>query len=645
MSLDLKSKFHQNNLNGVKPSGSIIYGFEDYRLDAGHLMLYHNGEAVSLTPKQVETLLALIEQRGEIVSKDVLMNRLWGDAAVEESNLIQNIYVLRKILGEARDGQPMIETLRRRGYRFNAEVTNHRHRTPAVSAAIRFAELESMLVPPDEPSDVQENVAAGDRSKKKLAAAIAGIALAALIVASYFVFFTRPVDTGVKTLAILPLKAIDSANRNIHYEIGVADSLINRLDPVKGLLVRSLSSVGKYNETEQDPVAAGREQKVDYVLASTYQMADGKIRITSKLINVATGEAEEPYRFEKEASSIFAVQDAVAADFADRLMKRFSSVPSGPAKGRGTENEEAYRHYQLAMSLIEQRSHPMALEHIDQAVALDSNFARAWAAKAYIHRYVGSASDPGAKGGHLQKSMEAVNKALAIDPNLSEAYGALCGSKNSYGYWAAGPEAVCKRAIDLDPDSSLAHKNYSSFLYTRGRFDESIAEIKRAMELQPVSYDNQQVYALVLFYARRYNESEAEWRRLISLNPNHALIYGFIANCLELQEKDSEAFEYRIKEMALRKELDDEKIERLRAVYATSGRNGITRERIKIAEAKTDPDPAVLARLYASIHEKDKAFEYLKKASQLAVLKVDPQLDPLRDDPRYADLVRRLEWK
>jgi tetratricopeptide (TPR) repeat protein len=165
------------------------------------------------------------------------------------------------------------------------------------------------------------------------------------------------------------------------------------------------------------------------------------------------------------------------------------------------------------------------------------------------------------------------------------------------------------------------------------------------MELQPVSYDNQQTYALALYYARRYNESEAEWKRLIPLNPNHPLIYGYLANCLEQQGKESEAFEYRIKEMVLRKEVDDEKIEHLKGVFATSGRNGITRERIKIAEAKAEPNPGELARLYASIRDKDKAFEYLEKASQLAVLKVDPQLDPLRNDPRYADLVRRVEEK
>jgi len=129
MSLDLKSNIHQINLSPVKPSRSAIYEFGDFRLEAEHLMLYRGGEEVPLTPKQVDTLLALVEKKGEIVSKDDLMSRLWGNAAIEESNLVQNIYVLRKTLGLTNDGQPVIETLRRRGYRFHGELKERGERS------------------------------------------------------------------------------------------------------------------------------------------------------------------------------------------------------------------------------------------------------------------------------------------------------------------------------------------------------------------------------------------------------------------------------------------------------------------------------------------------------------------------------------
>jgi DNA-binding winged helix-turn-helix (wHTH) protein len=124
MSSDLKSNGSQIKLKVVKPSSSSTYEFEDFRLDAEHLMLSRKSFELPLTPKQVETLLALIERKGEIVSKDALMTRLWGDSAVEESNLIQNIYILRKIMGNTSDGKPIIETLHRRGYRFNCDLKN-----------------------------------------------------------------------------------------------------------------------------------------------------------------------------------------------------------------------------------------------------------------------------------------------------------------------------------------------------------------------------------------------------------------------------------------------------------------------------------------------------------------------------------------
>jgi len=147
MSSDSKSNFHQIKLTAVKPPVSNIYEFEDFQLDAEHLMLSRKKEELPLTPKQVETLLALIERKGEIVGKDALMNRLWGDSAVEESNLIQNIYVLRKSMGKTSEGKPMIETLRRRGYRFNCDLKNERKLEPALDPTFEYKTDQHLTSP------------------------------------------------------------------------------------------------------------------------------------------------------------------------------------------------------------------------------------------------------------------------------------------------------------------------------------------------------------------------------------------------------------------------------------------------------------------------------------------------------------------
>ena len=143
------------------------------------------------------------------------------------------------------------------------------------------------------------------------------------------------------------------ANRDEIYEIGIADALINRLGSTKGLVVRPLSATRRYADVGQDPLAAGREQQVDYVLASNYQLAAGKIRITAQLLHVTSGQIEETYKSEKDAGDVFAMEDAIAAEIGNLLQARFATTSSTQAAKRGTSNEEAYLHYLQGMYLLD----------------------------------------------------------------------------------------------------------------------------------------------------------------------------------------------------------------------------------------------------------------------------------------------------
>lgn len=326
------------------------------------------------------------------------------------------------------------------------------------------------------------------------------------------------------------------------------------------------------------------------------------------------------------------------------------TTKGGPLRDRGTKSEEAYDLYRQAENLSHGRIRTdlqAALDYLNQAVALDPDFARAWAAKAHLHKYLGQY--PGAdENEQRRKSMDAVVKALAIDPNLSEAYSTRCYHKLRYEFDVAGAEIDCKRALELDPDSAVGHQMYASFLWSRGRSEESIAEAKKAVDLQPLSYDTQQTYAIALRHARRYPEEEAQWKRLLELNPAHSFIYIRLFTNLAQQGKHDKAFEYLIEKLKVDK-ADNETVERFRTAYAVSGWRGVTMERIKRLETET-AGPVDVACLYASIGDKDKAFEYLEKAYKerpykVAGIKAEPQLDPLRDDPRFADLVRRVEGK
>jgi TolB-like protein len=459
---------------------------------------------------------------------------------------------------------------------------------------------------------------------------------------------------GKKSIAVLPLKPISAANRDEIYEVGIADSLIYKLGAMKNFVVRPLSAMRKYADINQDPIAAGREQQVDYVLASNYQLAGGKIRVTSELLNVASGEIVETYKSgEKDTGNVFATQDQIALEVGNLLLTRFNFQQNNPTKNRGTDNEEAYRLYLQGVYFNDKRSPQdglKAVEFFEQAVRLDPNYARAWAGVAFSHR---SLSDIGADVDiHEQHriSMEAVKKALELDPNLSEAYNALCMNKLNYEYDVSGAESACRRAIELDPNSPLAHNTYARLLFSSQsrRFDEAIAEIKTAIDLDPTSFYHQIVYTVALTFARRYDEAAQQLERLGQRNPQRAVSYYWLVGGVAFQGKQSKDFE-RLMRFQKLSNVDEETVRIFETAYKTAGWQGVLREQAK-RSYQFNPMIYFFACLYAQAGDKDQALEYLEKAYQrrehwMAYLQVDPRFDGLRGDPRFDELIRRVGSK
>ena len=458
-----------------------------------------------------------------------------------------------------------------------------------------------------------------------------------------------------KSIAVLPAKAINSANRDEIYEIGIADSLILKLSSMKGFVVRPLSVMRKYAHVGQEPLVAGREQKADYVLASNYQLGGGKIRITAQLFNVASGQIEETYKSEKDAADVFAMQDAIASEVGNVLSARFGTTPSDRAAKRGTANEEAYRLYLQGMHVLGKRTPAdakKAVEFLEQSLRLDPNYAQAWAGLAQAHRTVGNFGGSN-KQEESQKSIEAINKALALDKNLADAHCALCVDKMSNEWDFGGAERECKRAVELDPNSSQAHSVYSRYLNCRRRFDEGIAEIKTAIDLEPASLVNQRDYGVSLYYARRYADAVTQLKRVIAMDEKFDTAYNWLIVALEMQGKYPEAFEWVMKGRARNlRDPDEQKItQALQAAYQTSGWQGMLLEQIRgFEDSKTEGTRIPYfqrAVFYAKAGNKNKAFECLEKSYQareswMSLLQVEPGLDSVRDDPRFDELVKRV---
>ena len=620
-----------------------LYEFGSFRLDVSEhtLTLSDGSKSYTLPEKAFQTLCVLIQKRGHLLTKQELLAEIWPDSFVEENNLDKCIHAIRQVLGEKPGEQKYIETVRKHGYRFVAEV-NHLGGPNDGAASVLDSEFLTESIPNTNvidrsPAPTSERTRGIGRTTIVVAIVFLGAAMASI----YFLYPAKEVVAKDRTeFAVLPVNPIDPANRSDLYEIGIADSLIQGLSSINGFVVRPLTATRKYTDIGQDPLAAGREQKVDYVLVSSYQISDGRIKFTSQLLNVADGKIEETYKSESELSGVFAAQEAVASLIRSKLMARFERTFVRPAAKPGTANQEAYRFYLQGLILVDQRAAQKAIENFEQAVTLDPNYALAWAGLAHAHSANSWEVDPVEINEEYQKTREAFTKALELDPYLSEGYSAMC----FYGGDFVGQEPACRRAVELDPNSPMAHKTNSIFLLFHGRFDEGIAEIKTAIDLDPKSYFNQRIYAQGLYFARRYDEAVAQFKRLIERNEADRVAYTWLVNTLEAQGNESEAFEWYLRSQTLQKQ-DNKTIQRFKTAYQRSGWQGVLLER------SNDTDNYFrCAGVYARLGNKDKAFEYLEKVYQqhspyIGWLQVEPQLDPLRDDPRYVDLVKRVESK
>ncbi len=664
--------FSEREMNGEEKH---FYQFKSFRLDVKERQLLHHNLPVALTPKVFDVLVALVERGGHLVEKDELLKLVWADSFVEEINVARSVHALRKVLGEDENGNKFIETVAKKGYRFVAKVTEVSEPSAVAGGRTRdeirgmrdesekdlFIPHPSSLIPSNPPvgadgSDLARAVAPFVSKPKQNTRIIlfavgflSAIFLIGLLSFNYQSSSTNP--NKIKSIAVLPIKPINTANRDEIYEVGIADSLILRLGSMKGFVVRPLSATRKYADIEQDALAAGREQKVDYVLASNYQIADGKIRITAQLFNVSNGQIEETYKSEKNANNIFATQDAIAGEVGNILSARFNAVSNSPAAKRGTTNEEAYRLHLQGRNLTFNRTGEAArkaVEYFEQAIKLDPNYALAYSGMA--HAFIMSGNLGNLPRVEYEQAKQAVTTALELDNNLAEGY-AVRGELKFTSEWDfAGAEKDLLRAVELEPNSDLAHERYAFYLAVRGRFDDAIAESKTAQEINPNSLQHQQIGAVILYLARRYTEAVTQFKQIIEVDENHATAYSWLFLVFDVKGDDAAAYEWFLKNQ---KRTNSPHLAAFQTAYETSGWQGVrlkNLEFLKQDEGKPAGNYYRLARQCVLIGDKEQSFEYLNKAvekrhGQMVMLNVEPAFDALRDDPRFDELVRRIGLK
>ncbi|HQZ81967.1 MAG TPA: winged helix-turn-helix domain-containing protein [Pyrinomonadaceae bacterium] len=294
-----------------------LYEFGPFRLDVQeHIFERSDGASNdSLPEKAFQTLCVLVRNRGRLLTKQELFAQIWPDSFVEENNLDKCIHAIRHALNEKPGEQKYIETVRKHGYRFVGDVRQVASKGPSV--------LEAEAIKADIPSRL---------NRRKAGYASLGVLLILFIAISGFYYLRTSGVVGTRkiSIAILPFEAINAADSGRMYEIGITEALIHHLNSTAPLVIRPLNSVRKYSNGDHDPVAIGREQNADFVLVSKYQLADGRIRVTAQLISVADGHVEESLKIEEHTANLFAMQDAIAAECGNEIVRHFAlSVETG----------------------------------------------------------------------------------------------------------------------------------------------------------------------------------------------------------------------------------------------------------------------------------------------------------------------------
>lgn len=627
-----------------------IYEFGPYRLDTSERILLRGGRPVALPPKAFDVLLMLVESSGHIVEKDELMNRVWADSFVEEGNLKVTVSVLRKALEE---GGQYIETVPRRGYRFVASVKELS--TESGPLVVRERTTSSVTIEESEEGEEEEPSkfpAARSNSKTRLQVAIAFVVVVGLAVSGSLLWVNRRAPgSGLKSIAVLPFKPLVAENRDEALELGMADATITKLSNIKQLIVRSTGSILKYHDVEQDPLAIGREQNVDLLLEGKVQRSGDNLRVTVQLVRVSDGLPLWADNFDEKFTNIFSVQDSISRRVVEALALELSGEQRQQLAKRYTDNIEAYNLYlqgRFFWNKFSEDGLKKSIEYYKQAIALDPEYALAYTGLSIAYNVQGAYGIVPPVDTWIEARRTA-QKAVDLADSLPEAHTALGGIKLLYEWDWPVAEKELKRAIELNPNYADAHELYGFYFWVVGELDHGLSEIKRARELAPVSPIINLDLSTVFYYQNNYGEAINAYRKAQEIDPN---ILGPTFLPGQIYERNGE-YGRAVEECQGALSAfgrDAGVLSALGYVYGVSGSRRQAQEVINELETMWKAryfSPFVIALAYAGVGDKNQAFVWLTKAyesrdPQLIWLKVEPQFENLRADPRFQALLRRM---
>jgi len=471
------------------------------------------------------------------------------------------------------------------------------------------------------------------------------VVVAGLLVARY-VLPSRP--QTVHSVAVLPFTG-SSANPDAEFlQDGISVGVTDALSQLPGLKVMSSSATMRYAGKNPDPEKVGSDLKVDAVLVGRIEQQGDTISIDAELVNAADSSQIWGEQYTEKTANVAMVQQDIVRDISDKLRVKLSSAEKEQMTRAPMENADAYRFYVLGRHEFDQFSpehFKKAADYFQQAIDKDPNYASAYAGLSDTNSLLGY-FQPSVREDAFAKARAAATKALALDDRSAEAHLSL-----AIVHWLSWEFAVAepeyRRAEELNPNFINVPEGYSNYLVTMGRFSEALDQAERALALDPQSaYGNDQK-GIVFRMQGNCDKAIAQAQKTLEIDPDYGLAYGLLADCYQTKGMYDKFMEAEERFLALFGRSDA--AAELKRVYATSGIKGVRQWFIKQDSDPAKPaySPIAVAENYALLGDKDNAFLWLEKAyeqraSELIFLKVGPESDSLRSDPRYADLLRRI---
>jgi len=622
--------------------------FDGFQLDTQKKVLWFNDEPIDLALKEIEILCVLTENGNQIVTKDELLNQVWTDSFVEESNLTQHIYRLRKMFKQFGKSEKLIQTVPRRGYRFtgefhengNGELIIERH---SISQTV-IEELENSAEP-----NLKAFPSQSSQSKLRRFGIPIVVCLVILTAAFGFYFYNpnQPISNQpIKSIAVLPMKSHSAKTDDEELRWQITDSLITKLGGVKEISIRPTASVQRFSKSDLSIFEVGKKLGVDAVLDGRIQQEGDIIRVTLQLVTVESGEQLWSEVFDGKVDQILSLQDKISARVLESLNQNRQT--KFEFTNRPTQNDDAYAAYLKGRYFArrsDEKSLRKAIEFYELGIKLDSQFSDSYAALADAqYRLFNGLYDTSPE--NIERAKANLQKALAINPDSANALLTIGLIQNTYDWAWQKAEETWKKALEITPQSPAARMRYGMLLTNLRRFDEAQIQIEKAIDLDPTHPGPYTNLGMVYFCKKDYSKAEEFFKKSLELDEKWIFAHWYLSRTLWMQGRKAESLKYVVSGLKL--DGDEALAQQIEEISSTQTPEDVTRFLIeKWTAEKTSGRSPVLATRAIYIGDHEKSLFHLEKSFNernpwTVALWSLPEFEPLHDEPRFREILRKM---